>query len=179
MKRCLDQQRIIAAVAALPAADRIAGERRLGFFRKAPPIGEDPAELHHRLALDRVGDLRRDQEFEAAAVADHHARHAGWNAGGHRVVALSAVGLVFDAFFQHLLILGRQRRLLSEAKRPVRIEGAGALAQPLAFPIGILFGARSCCAEDHKQGAHSTKFSAAHDSPHTVRKSRRVILSRS
>src|SRR6185369_6548526 len=99
----------------------------------------------------------------------HHARHAGWNTGGHRVVALSAVGLVFDAVFQHLLIFGRQRRLLSEAKWLVGVEGAGALAQPLALPIGILLSLCRHCTQHRQQGAYSTKMSAAHDSPHTVR----------
>src|SRR5215510_758981 len=109
---CFHHQRIVAAITAFPLADRVAGERRLDLLGPAPVVGEDAAQLQHRLALNCVGDLRRDDELEAAAIADHHARHAGRDAGRHRVVALSAGGLVSDAVLENLLIFRRQRCLL-------------------------------------------------------------------
>ncbi len=134
----LDHQRVgmAMAVVAFPAADRIAREGRRERGRPIAAVGIDAAQLAHRLAEHQIGGVGCDDELHAEPIIDHHARHAGRDAAGHRIVALAAVGLGGRGLLQHRLIVGGERGALAQAGRLARIEAAGAGADPLALPVG-------------------------------------------
>ena len=120
-----------------------------------------------RAAEQDIGGGRRDDVFQRPER--HHARHAARQAAGGRIIAEPALGLIRHAVVQHLLILGRQRRLLAGAKALGLIERALHLhlavndAGPLALPIGrILAVVGRQRAADRRQQRHGGERAQDH-----------------
>src|SRR3981189_1032174 len=103
-------ERGVAAVLVDPSADRVARKGRFDLLRPVASVGEDATKIIFAAQQD-IGGVRRDDVFVRAEC--HHAWHAAWKTMGGRVVAQSALGLVGHAVLQDLLILRRQRSLLS------------------------------------------------------------------
>src|SRR5215813_4370550 len=82
--------------------------------------------------------LGRDDEFDFA-IAVGHAGHSGRKTPRGRVSALAALRHVREVILEDALILGRERRFLSETTRLVRNPSDRAAdCSPLAPQVGIL-----------------------------------------
>ena len=140
------------------------------FLGPIPPVGKDAPDRAHGLE-QHVGGLGPDHDFHGL-VEDHHPRHTDRPTGAldvehHAGLALRKVRL------EHLLVFGRQRRLLAEAARLGRIphaHRAAALPQPL--PVGVLLGvlglgADSRQAQRRREDGRADPSSVKHaNSPH-------------
>ena len=143
-------ERVVRAVAVgvEPLANGIARELRIRFLGPIAPVGKDASDRAHGLQ-QHVGGLGPDHDFHRL-VEDHHPRHADRPASALDVE--NCAGFAFGEIrLEHLLVFGRERRLLAETARLGRIphpHRTAALPQPL--PIGILLGVLGVGAGDRK-----------------------------